>query len=58
MLDIFGGENWTPDLDHPGLYKRAGMNHWAAYRWDPKAKGLGSGRRATSSRPGRSTSTR
>ncbi len=42
MLDIFEGENWTPDLDHPGIYKRAGVNHWAVYRWDPKAKGLGS----------------
>ena len=38
MLDIFGGENWTPDLDHPGLYKRAGTNHWARLRWDPNAK--------------------
>ena len=40
MLDMFGGENWTPNLNHPGLYQRAGMNHWAAYRWDPKAEGL------------------
>jgi ABC-type branched-subunit amino acid transport system substrate-binding protein len=37
MLNIFGGENWTPDLNHPGLYKRAGMNHWATYQWDSKA---------------------
>jgi ABC-type branched-subunit amino acid transport system substrate-binding protein len=38
MLGIFGGENWTPALDHPGTFKRAGTNHWAIYRWDPKAK--------------------
>lgn len=41
MLDIFGGENWTPSLNHPGLYKRAGTNHWAIYEWDPKAKPAG-----------------
>jgi ABC-type branched-subunit amino acid transport system substrate-binding protein len=40
MLDIFGGENWTPDLDHPGVYKRAGINQWSTFSWDPKAKGL------------------
>ena len=38
MLDIFGGENWTPSTNHPGLYKRAGTNHWAVYEWDPNAK--------------------
>jgi ABC-type branched-subunit amino acid transport system substrate-binding protein len=38
MLDMFGGENWTPNLNHPGLYKRAGTNHWAVYEWDPNAK--------------------
>ena len=38
MLDIFGGENWTPDTDHPGLFKRAGTNHWATYEWDPEAE--------------------
>jgi hypothetical protein len=38
MLDIFGGENWTPSLNHPGIYKRAGTNHWATYEWDPDAK--------------------
>jgi hypothetical protein len=37
MLDVFGGENWTPDTNHPGLYKRAGTNHWATYAWDPNA---------------------
>ena len=38
MLGIFGGENWTPNTNHPGLYKRAGTNHWAVYTWDPNAK--------------------
>ena len=37
MLDIFGGENWTPALNHPGTFQRAGTNHWAVYRWDPDA---------------------
>lgn len=38
MLDMFGGENWTPNLDHKGIFSRAGMNHWATYTWDPAAK--------------------
>ena len=38
MLDIFGGEDWTPNVDHPGLFKRAGINHWATYRWDAEAE--------------------
>jgi hypothetical protein len=38
MLNIYGGENWTPNLDHPGLWKRAGINHWSVYRFDPNAK--------------------
>jgi ABC-type branched-subunit amino acid transport system substrate-binding protein len=37
MLDIFGGEDWTPSANHPGIYKRAGTNHWAVYEWDPAA---------------------
>jgi ABC-type branched-subunit amino acid transport system substrate-binding protein len=37
MLDIFGGEDWTPNLNHPGIWSRAGTNHWATYRWDPEA---------------------
>jgi hypothetical protein len=41
MLDMFGGESWTPNLDHPGIVKRAGMNHWATYKWDPNAKTAG-----------------
>jgi ABC-type branched-subunit amino acid transport system substrate-binding protein len=39
MLDMFGGENWTPDLNHPGAFKRAGMNHWQAWKWDAEATG-------------------
>ena len=39
MLDMFGGEDWTPDTDHPGMFQRAGMNHWATYEWDPDAEG-------------------
>ena len=41
MLDMFGGENWTPNLDHPGTFKRAGTDHWAVYRWDPEAEAPG-----------------
>jgi len=37
MLGIFGTDTWTPKLDHPGAFKRAGTNHWANYRWDPDA---------------------
>lgn len=37
MLGIFDGEDWTPALDHPGAFKRAGTNHWAVWRWDPDA---------------------
>jgi ABC-type branched-subunit amino acid transport system substrate-binding protein len=41
MLDIFGGEDWTPNLNHEGVYQRAGTNHWAIHRWDPGATGPG-----------------
>lgn len=37
MLGIFGGEDWTPDTDHPGLFQRHGVNHYAVYRFDPDA---------------------
>jgi ABC-type branched-subunit amino acid transport system substrate-binding protein len=37
MLGMFGGEDWTPALDHPGAFTRAGTNHWGVYRWDPDA---------------------
>lgn len=42
MLGMFGDENWTPDRNHPGLFKRAGANHVAGYRWDPTADFNGS----------------
>jgi hypothetical protein len=38
MLEIFGGEDWTPALNHAGAFQRAGTNHWAIYRWDPEAE--------------------
>jgi ABC-type branched-subunit amino acid transport system substrate-binding protein len=38
MLGMYGDENWTPNLDHKGLWTRAGMNHWAIFSWDAKAK--------------------
>ncbi|HKY16147.1 MAG TPA: ABC transporter substrate-binding protein, partial [Microthrixaceae bacterium] len=38
MLDMFGGENWTPDLNHPGAFQRAGINRWGVFRWDPEAE--------------------
>ena len=38
MLDMFGGEDWTPNLDHQGLFKRAGINTWTTYRWDVEAE--------------------
>ena len=41
MLGIFGDENWTPNANHPGVFQRAGTNHWAVYRWDPHAKAPG-----------------
>jgi hypothetical protein len=34
---MFGGENWTPNLNHKGLFQRAGMNHWEVWNWDPNA---------------------
>lgn len=39
MLDIFGGEDWTPNADHPGIWSRAGTDRWATYAWDPDATG-------------------
>jgi ABC-type branched-subunit amino acid transport system substrate-binding protein len=38
MLGLFGDENWTPNLNHEGLFQRAGINRWASYRWDPEAE--------------------
>lgn len=37
LLGIFGNATWTPDTNHPGLYKRAGLPRWQVWRWDPKA---------------------
>src|SRR3546814_2866785 len=42
MLGIFGGEDWTPNANHEGLFQRAGTNHWATYRWDSAAEATGS----------------
>ncbi|MDQ2677731.1 MAG: ABC transporter substrate-binding protein [Actinomycetota bacterium] len=39
MLDMFGGDNWTPNESHPGLFSRAGIDRWATYNWDPDAEG-------------------
>ena len=37
MLGMYGGEDWTPALDHPGAFARAGINTWGSWRWDPEA---------------------
>ena len=34
MLDMFGGEDWTPAHDHPGVFQRAGIDRWVVWRWD------------------------
>jgi ABC-type branched-subunit amino acid transport system substrate-binding protein len=41
MLDMYGGENWTPNKNHEGTFQRAGMNHWGFYRWDPETTAPG-----------------
>jgi ABC-type branched-subunit amino acid transport system substrate-binding protein len=41
MLDIYGGEDWTPDADHPGLFARAGIDRWSTWSWDAEAEGDG-----------------
>ena len=40
MLDMFGGENWTPNAQ-PSRASSSGpaSNHWAIYTWDPEAEG-------------------
>ena len=38
MLGMFGGEDWTPALEHEGLLTRSGLDSWASYRWDPAAE--------------------
>jgi ABC-type branched-subunit amino acid transport system substrate-binding protein len=35
MLGMYGGADWTPNLDHPGVYKRAGIDQWIVYTFDP-----------------------
>lgn len=40
MLDMFGGHDWTPDQDHPGMWSRAGIDRWVIYEWDPDAEGV------------------
>jgi ABC-type branched-subunit amino acid transport system substrate-binding protein len=37
MLGMFGGEDWTPALDHPGVFQRAGINRWSIWGWDAQA---------------------
>jgi ABC-type branched-subunit amino acid transport system substrate-binding protein len=37
MLGIFGDEAWTPNTNHPGLFQRHGVDHYAVYRFDPEA---------------------
>ena len=39
MLDMYGGEDWTPNADHPGIWSRAGIDRWVTYTWDPDAEG-------------------
>jgi hypothetical protein len=39
MLGMYGDENWTPNEDHPGLFKRAGIDRWATFEWDAEAEG-------------------
>ena len=38
MLGIFGDATWTPDLDHPGIWSRAGIDRYSVYRFDPDAE--------------------
>lgn len=42
LLGIFGDATWTPDTNHPGIYKRAGLPRWQVWRWDPNASFNGS----------------
>ena len=58
MLDMFGGENWTPDTDHPGIFKRAGINHWADLQVGPRRRGAGRARGQLRRGRRRSASTR
>ncbi len=39
MLDIYGGEDWTPNAEHPGVFTRAGIGTWTTYNFDSEAEG-------------------
>lgn len=39
MLEMYGDETWTPNADHPGLFKRAGIDRWVTYTWNPDSSG-------------------
>ena len=41
MLDMFGDENWTPNLDHPALFKRAGIEPLGDLPVGPRGDGAG-----------------
>jgi hypothetical protein len=41
MLGMFAGENWTPNKNHEGLFKRAGTNTWQVWKWDGDAPAPG-----------------
>jgi ABC-type branched-subunit amino acid transport system substrate-binding protein len=34
MLGIYGDQTWTPDLNHPGTFQRAGVDEQFAFSWD------------------------
>jgi len=38
MLDIFGGEDWTPNATSEGVWTRKGVDRWTTWRWDPEAE--------------------
>jgi len=38
MLDIFGGEDWTPNKVHEGAFQRVGTSHWGVFKWDLDAE--------------------
>jgi ABC-type branched-subunit amino acid transport system substrate-binding protein len=41
MLGIYGAQNWTPDLNHPGTFQRAGIDGQFAFDWDPDLESAG-----------------
>jgi ABC-type branched-subunit amino acid transport system substrate-binding protein len=42
MLDIFGGEDWTPNAETDGIWTRKGVERWTTWTWDPEASFEGS----------------